>query len=688
MSLHENSTQTKRNFVQNRKFCNVTFIQASKSISSLLLPVMLGIFTVVITVNQQNANKQQREEDQKAAEENRRVERDIAAERYRDDIFDAYIKGIGQLFEKYNGSLISNRVPMTLARAKTLNIFRRLDPQRNIRIIRFLHESEQLSGTREQISLDLSTAELPGIDFRHLAIYRKQLDNISLASTFLSNATFIGVGMKHINFSRTRFNDSSWSSAQLENVEFTFAELHDANFLSARFNFVNFSNTSFDNSNLSFAWLENVNFSSASFHKVNFSSAVLNWVKFPSAIIDHVNFSSSQLFNINFAYTNLSYVDFSFATLTNVDFSLANLSNVKFSYAKLLDVDFPSARLDNVFFSSSEESYIDLNNVRFLSAQFNNVQFSSTKLYKVDFSCTQLFSVSFSFTILGYTGYSVNFRNAVMPYTKFERTRCIEAHFNSSNLSESIFFQVNAKSASFNNADLTNTNFSLANLNKADFAGTKVTRSQLESALSIQDALLPNGTRVRNPNLIKNGYADCNTSLLLSWVLTHGSITTMKTETDFNNCHFALQSNNVGASMYQKVGLAHWDPGFWKYSLAVLDAKMTNGVSIELNGKSQNGTIIDKNILDATENNTIMRLHEDMKELDVLVTFNPDHNAIHNKNNWCDEIKLFIDYGTAEVESLRGRACAFFGFHLKGLDLTYFRVFIKILRKSPFSSNY
>ncbi|CAM4813991.1 unnamed protein product [Rotaria magnacalcarata] len=497
MTLHENSTQTKRRFVQNRKLCDVTFAQALKSISSLLLPVMLGIFTVVITVNQQNATKQQREEDQKAAEENRRVERDIAAERYRDDIFDAYIKGIGQLFEKYNGSLISNRVPMTLARAKTLNIFRRLDPQRNIRIIRFLHESEQLSGTREQISLDLSTAELPGIDFRHLAIYRKQLDNISLASTFLSNATFIDVGMKHVNFSRTRFNDSSWSSAQLENAEFTFAELHNVNFLSARLNFVNFSNTSFNNN-------------------------------------------------------------------------------------------------------------------------------------------------------------SVNFRNAVMPYTKFERTRCIAAHFNYSNLSQSIFFQVNAKSASFNNADLTNTNFSLANLHKTNFAGTKVSCSQLNSALSIKDALLPNGTCVRDPNLVKNGYADCNTPLLLSWVLTHGNITIMKAEADFNNCHFALQSNDVGASMYQKIGLEHWDSGFWKYSLAVLEAKMTNGVSIELNGKSQNGTIIDKKILDATENNTIMRLHEDMKELDVLVKFSAYYNIIHNKNNWCDEIKLFIDYGTAEVESLRG----------------------------------
>jgi hypothetical protein len=47
-----------------------------------------------------------------------------------------------------------------------------------------------------------------------------------------------------------------------------------------------------------------------------------------------------------------------------------------------------------------------------------------------------------------------------------------------------------------------------------------------------------------------------------------------------------------------------------------------------------------------------MRLHENMKELEVLVKFSA--HPTHNKNNWCDDIKLFIDYGTAEVESLQG----------------------------------
>ncbi|CAF1050312.1 unnamed protein product [Adineta steineri] len=378
--------------------------------SSLLLPLMLGIFTAVITINQHNATKQQRIEDHKVAEQNRQLERQIAAERYRDDIFDAYIREIGQLLEKYKGSLILNQVPMILTRAKTLNIFRRLDPQRNIRIIRFLHESEQLSGIGEQCSLDLSTAELPNIDFRQLAIRGKQLYNISLAN-------------------------------------------------------------------------------------------------------------------------------------------------------------------------------------------------------------------------------SGSFYDAKMPYTKFERTRCIAAHFDRANLSESTFYQVNAKNAFFNNAVLTHVTFSLTNLEKADFNGTEITYSQLERALSIRDALLPNGTRAHGTNLVNNGHADCNIPLHLAWMLTHGNITTMKTDTDFNNCHFIVQSNDVGAT--------------------VLDAHMTSEVSIELIGKNQNGAILNKTILDTTENNTIMRLHEDMKELQVFIKFSADQNKTHNKNNWCDDIKLFIDYNTAEVESLR-----------------------------------
>ncbi|CAF5051250.1 unnamed protein product, partial [Rotaria sp. Silwood1] len=136
-------------------------------ISSLLLPLVLAIFTFVISIQQEDAARQQRDLDkslsaaeQHKAEAERVLQRNITAEKYKNELFDTYIKEIGQMLEKYNGSLLSNDVAVMLIRAKTLNMFRRLDPQHNIYIIRFLYEAQLHDEIRENRSLNLSTAKL------------------------------------------------------------------------------------------------------------------------------------------------------------------------------------------------------------------------------------------------------------------------------------------------------------------------------------------------------------------------------------------------------------------------------------------------------------------------------------------------------------------------------------------------
>ncbi|CAF1480948.1 unnamed protein product [Rotaria sp. Silwood1] len=100
---------------------------------------------------------------QRQREESRQGE--LATSQYQDELLVAYIKDMAKYLEKGNGSLTSNNVMATVARVKTLNIFRQLDPQRNVRIIRFLYEAGQLTKTQERPSLDISTAELRDIDF-------------------------------------------------------------------------------------------------------------------------------------------------------------------------------------------------------------------------------------------------------------------------------------------------------------------------------------------------------------------------------------------------------------------------------------------------------------------------------------------------------------------------------------------
>ncbi|CAF3499572.1 unnamed protein product, partial [Rotaria socialis] len=144
-----------------------------KFASSLLLPLALGVFTVIITFEQHNSSKQQREVDRKGSELQREQERNLTDQKYQNDRFDTYINAMAKLLEENSGSLRRNDVTSTVARVKTLNTFRQLDAHRNVQIIRFLYEAKQLTDTPENLSLDLSTAKLFNIDFRDAAVDTK-----------------------------------------------------------------------------------------------------------------------------------------------------------------------------------------------------------------------------------------------------------------------------------------------------------------------------------------------------------------------------------------------------------------------------------------------------------------------------------------------------------------------------------
>ncbi|CAF1481962.1 unnamed protein product [Rotaria magnacalcarata] len=199
MTTREKSTQTDRSFFVTGSLSSLKLRDGLKFISSLILPLTLGVFTVIITFQQHEAAKQQREQDRRSTELQREQERNLNDERYKNDRLDSYIKEMGKLLEKHDGSIISSDVGTTLARVKTLNIFRQLDPQRTVRVIRFLYEAKQLTDTQENRLLDLSTAELFDVDFRNSSINKKKLNNLSLTSMHLSNTTFIGLEMGDIN---------------------------------------------------------------------------------------------------------------------------------------------------------------------------------------------------------------------------------------------------------------------------------------------------------------------------------------------------------------------------------------------------------------------------------------------------------------------------------------------------------
>ncbi|CAF1671993.1 unnamed protein product [Rotaria magnacalcarata] len=181
MTVEEKCTPTGRPNHQLRRLCGVTLNRALKFIFYLLLPLALGIFTVFITVHQQNMAEQQWSEDQRIAQQQRQLERESAAKQSLDKMFNTFIKEIGELLEKNNGSLSRNPIIASIARAKVIDALLQPSAQHNSRIIRFLYESGQLRETPEQNPIDLSRVELRGITFRNTVINERDLNHMSLA---------------------------------------------------------------------------------------------------------------------------------------------------------------------------------------------------------------------------------------------------------------------------------------------------------------------------------------------------------------------------------------------------------------------------------------------------------------------------------------------------------------------------
>ncbi|CAF1263741.1 unnamed protein product [Adineta steineri] len=343
-----------------RKFCcDLTLKECIECGSSLLLPLMLGVFTIVITLHQTNVagqqrledrhiakeerqqdlniSAQQRLDDRKQAEEQRQLDKKISQDQfklneeqrqhevniaymqYRDNLLIDYIKDIGVLLKENNGSLTNDYVTRTIVRAKTLAIIRQLDPIRNVELIRFLYEAGQL--TRNRNPLDLSTAQLQNIDFRN-ALYWN-MPGLSLVGTHLFNASFDHNTLVDVDFRRRVFTGTS-------------------------FNGTRFLNTTMRNSNCTDIDLTSGQFIDSSFDNTIFTNATADYATFTRCKMSSVDLTGARLENTWFAYTNLQNANFIDVNVNGINFSHTDLFNAKINDIQLLNaISIRGSRLPN-----------------------------------------------------------------------------------------------------------------------------------------------------------------------------------------------------------------------------------------------------------------------------------------------------------------------------------------------------
>ena len=194
---------------RSRRFFGLSVRDLLTLISSLILPLVLGVFTVISTINQQKEEEEMdgllRRQALEIASKQNDLQQEMTRERYRDDLLVSYTKEIGKLLEKNTGSLTSSSITATIARAKTLNTIRQLDGSRSSNAIRFLYEAGQLSNINGTAVLDISTAKLTDID-KDVFKTVTEIGKLCLMGVYLRNCTLNNTLLHNIDFSSAQFD--------------------------------------------------------------------------------------------------------------------------------------------------------------------------------------------------------------------------------------------------------------------------------------------------------------------------------------------------------------------------------------------------------------------------------------------------------------------------------------------------
>lgn len=325
-------------------------------LASVLVPIILGIFTVLSAFNEWHIEKNRSEQESKIEADRYGQQISLNLEKYQNDLLVGYIERMGIILEESNYSLANNVQMIPLIRAQTLNIIRQLDAPRRASVIRFLYESKLIARIDDSIVLDISTANLSHVN-KETLVTEKYDGVLALNGVFIENTMFTNILLKNTDFGSTIMKDVDFSSSTTD---------YDDYFTHERF-LKRLSSV-----------IIHVSFASASLYRVLYASAKMQHISFSNSQLQKVSFSSARLFDITFDNMYLFDVNFRYAHIVSVTFSNGHIENMDFSDAFINNVSFRDVTLENVTFDRSF-----LCNTKFERTKLQNVQFVSATLSRI-----------------------------------------------------------------------------------------------------------------------------------------------------------------------------------------------------------------------------------------------------------------------------------------------------------------
>ncbi|CAF1053989.1 unnamed protein product [Adineta ricciae] len=261
---------------------------------NVLVPLMIGIATVIITVRQQETDDRRQQQERELDDRRYNLEQEQADELHNQDVFKNYIADISNTIfkqsQRQTTTFTDDRARSAYIRSQTLVALDDLDWKRKTRLFLFLYENKLLPRISYKNGIDDSnqTFNLLGAN----------LANITLKSTPYSTLQFHQLSLPSVDLTRASFIRGIFSHG----FTFHLSTMADVKFTGSEFQCWEKVPEEFQK----ILFFAEVILTRADFHKTSFCD-----IRFFKTDLAYANFSNAQFKgNIIFSSTNLTLTDF------------------------------------------------------------------------------------------------------------------------------------------------------------------------------------------------------------------------------------------------------------------------------------------------------------------------------------------------------------------------------------------
>ncbi len=220
----------------------------------LIVPLVIALGGFIL-------NKKMKETEIEISTNERKLDREIANERFAENSLQIYFDRISELLTKMN--LREEHVDsdvVRIARARTLSLLNVLDGRRKGSVVQFLSETHLLEGREvdgkyKYPPILLGYANLKFMIIKNSTISNAHLHYVDMSHADLSGTCFDGVILqeaivKNANLTNTSFENANCENADFKGTDFTGSNLKNTNFRSSDLTGVCFKHANLDGARL------------------------------------------------------------------------------------------------------------------------------------------------------------------------------------------------------------------------------------------------------------------------------------------------------------------------------------------------------------------------------------------------------------------------------------------------------